>query len=92
MIKFSHVSDVMSAIRHGKEAADLLTTRFKAPIRLEFEKIFFPFLLISYVGVSVEMELYGFDVLNKFRKTHGAFHPVAFPASRYDIAKLIATR
>ena len=47
MVKFSGVTDMVAAVRVGKEAANLLTARFKPPIRLEFEKVFFPFLLIS---------------------------------------------
>lgn len=47
MVKFAGVTDMETAIAKGKEAADLLTARFTAPIKLEFEKVFFPFLLIS---------------------------------------------
>jgi DNA polymerase delta subunit 1 len=38
----------------GKEAADLVTQQFNKPIKLEFEKIFCPFLLMNkkrYAGV-----------------------------------------
>ena len=47
MVRFAGVTDMVTAIRVGKEAADLLTRRFKRPINLEFEKIFYPFLLVS---------------------------------------------
>ena len=57
MVKFAGVTDMEAAIRVGKEAADLLTARFRAPIRLEFEKVFFPFLLVNkkrYAGLHWE--------------------------------------
>ena len=47
MVKFAGVTDMETAIARGKEAAALLTTRFQAPIKLEYEKTFWPFLLIS---------------------------------------------
>lgn len=31
----------------GMEASDLITKTFERPINLEFEKVYFPFLLIS---------------------------------------------
>jgi len=38
----------------GREAAELITNQFPNPIRLEFEKVYFPFLLMAkkrYVGL-----------------------------------------
>jgi DNA polymerase delta subunit 1 len=38
----------------GKEAADFVTTRFIKPIKLEFEKVYYPYLLINkkrYAGL-----------------------------------------
>ena len=38
----------------GKEAADLVTQKFVKPIKLEFEKVYYPYLLISkkrYAGL-----------------------------------------
>lgn len=47
MVKFAGVTDMATAIERGKQAADLLTAQFKPPIRLEFEKVFFPYLLMG---------------------------------------------
>jgi len=38
----------------GKEAADFVTTKFISPIKLEFEKVYYPYLLINkkrYAGL-----------------------------------------
>ncbi|ELP86560.1 DNA polymerase delta catalytic subunit, putative [Entamoeba invadens IP1] len=53
MVKFG-TSDLKEAIRVGKEAAEYVTSKFPKPINLEFEKVFWPYLLISkkrYAGV-----------------------------------------
>lgn len=53
MIKFG-VPDLPSAMRMGAEAADFVSSRFIKPIKLEFEKVYFPYLLISkkrYAGL-----------------------------------------
>lgn len=46
MIKFG-VDTVAEAMELGKQAAPLVSKQFIAPIKLEFEKIFYPYLLIN---------------------------------------------
>lgn len=46
--------DIAEAIRLGKEAAILLSDRFLKPIKLEFEKVYYPYLLLTkkrYAGL-----------------------------------------
>ena len=53
MVEFG-VETVKEAMAIGAEAAALVTQRFVKPINLEFEKVYFPYLLISrkrYAGV-----------------------------------------
>jgi len=53
MVKFG-TSDRAEAMRLGKEAADYVTTFFENPIKLEFEKIYHPYLLMNkkrYAGM-----------------------------------------
>lgn len=53
MVKFG-CKDLDTAMKLGAEAAGFVSQRFKAPIRLEFEKVYFPYLLISkkrYAGL-----------------------------------------
>ncbi|CAG8457220.1 5856_t:CDS:10 [Paraglomus occultum] len=53
MVKFG-VNDLRDTMRLGKEAADYVTAKFIKPINLEFEKIYYPYLLISkkrYAGL-----------------------------------------
>ncbi|KAJ9113714.1 DNA-directed DNA polymerase delta [Naganishia adeliensis] len=53
MVKFG-CPDLESAMKLGAEAADYVTTKFVKPIKLEFEKVYFPYLLISkkrYAGL-----------------------------------------
>ncbi|KAK2507403.1 hypothetical protein MC885_019725 [Smutsia gigantea] len=48
------VSSVAEAMALGREAADWVSGHFPPPIRLEFEKVYFPYLLISkkrYAGL-----------------------------------------
>ena len=46
MVKFG-VKTVEEAMNLGREAAKMITKLFKDPIKLEFEKIYFPY-LFSY--------------------------------------------
>jgi DNA polymerase delta subunit 1 len=53
MVNF-RVDSVAEAMRLGREAAEAITATFLKPISLEFEKIYFPYLLISkkrYAGL-----------------------------------------
>ncbi|KAI9635703.1 putative delta DNA polymerase [Dioszegia hungarica] len=53
MIKFG-CPDLVTAMRLGAEAAELVSSSFIKPIKLEFEKVYFPYLLISkkrYAGL-----------------------------------------
>ncbi|KAK7075072.1 DNA polymerase delta catalytic subunit [Halocaridina rubra] len=53
MIKFG-VETIEEAMRLGKEAATFVTEKFVKPIKLEFEKVYFPYLLINkkrYAGL-----------------------------------------
>jgi len=53
MVKFGP-KDLPTAMRLGQEAADLVSSKFIKPIKLEFEKVYFPYLLINkkrYAGL-----------------------------------------
>eukprot|EP00873_Tetraselmis_striata_P017869 jgi/Tetstr1/438133/TSEL_002859.t1 len=53
MVNFK-AETVEEAMALGKEAADFISTTFPHPIKLEFEKVYFPYLLISkkrYAGL-----------------------------------------
>jgi len=53
MVKFGP-TDLKTVMRLGSEAADLVSTKFERPIKLEFEKVYFPYLLINkkrYAGL-----------------------------------------
>nr|BAO20824.1 DNA polymerase delta catalytic subunit [Thereuonema tuberculata] len=53
MVKFG-VETVADAMELGREAAEYVTQEFVKPIRLEFEKVYFPYLLINkkrYAGL-----------------------------------------
>ncbi|XP_069687440.1 DNA polymerase delta catalytic subunit isoform X2 [Periplaneta americana] len=53
MVKFG-VKTLEEAMKLGREAADCVSAKFPHPIRLEFEKVYFPYLLISkkrYAGL-----------------------------------------
>ena len=53
MVKFG-VDTVAEAMKLGEEAANYVTQKFVKPIKLEFEKVYFPYLLINkkrYAGL-----------------------------------------
>jgi DNA polymerase delta subunit 1 len=53
MVRFG-CPDLPTAMRLGAEAADLVSAKFVKPIKLEFEKVYYPYLLISkkrYAGL-----------------------------------------
>lgn len=53
MVKFGY-SDLETCMKLGEEAAAYVSTKFKTPIKLEFEKVYFPYLLINkkrYAGL-----------------------------------------
>ncbi|KZV72219.1 hypothetical protein PENSPDRAFT_751123 [Peniophora sp. CONT] len=53
MVKFGP-SDLATVMAMGSEAAEFVTQKFVKPIKLEFEKVYFPYLLISkkrYAGL-----------------------------------------
>ncbi|CAN6611264.1 DNA polymerase delta catalytic subunit [Trichomonascus vanleenenianus] len=53
MVKFG-LDDLGECMKLGQEAADFVSDKFKRPIKLEFEKVYFPYLLINkkrYAGL-----------------------------------------
>lgn len=53
MVKFG-TKDLAESMRMGQEAADFVSSKFIKPIKLEFEKVYFPYLLINkkrYAGL-----------------------------------------
>lgn len=53
MVKFGQ-QDLAACMKLGEEAANYVSTKFKHPIKLEFEKVYFPYLLINkkrYAGL-----------------------------------------
>ena len=53
MVKFG-TKDLAEAMRLGEEASRIVSAKFKKPIKLEFEKVYFPYLLINkkrYAGL-----------------------------------------
>ncbi|KAJ1329725.1 DNA polymerase delta subunit 1 [Microdochium nivale] len=53
MVKFG-MKDLAEAMRLGEEAANFVSSKFINPIKLEFEKVYFPYLLINkkrYAGL-----------------------------------------
>lgn len=53
MVKFG-IKELPRVMELGQEAADYVTSKFIKPIKLEFEKVYFPYLLISkkrYAGL-----------------------------------------
>ncbi|KAI1486723.1 DNA polymerase delta catalytic subunit [Biscogniauxia mediterranea] len=53
MVKFG-TADLAEAMKLGEEAANYVSSKFTKPIKLEFEKVYFPYLLINkkrYAGL-----------------------------------------
>lgn len=53
MVKFG-VKTVEEAMKIGREAAELVSAKFPAPVKLEFEKVYYPYLLMNkkrYAGL-----------------------------------------
>ncbi|KAH3684100.1 hypothetical protein WICPIJ_004924 [Wickerhamomyces pijperi] len=53
MVKFGY-DDLKTCMEMGEKAAEYVSTKFKNPIKLEFEKVYFPYLLINkkrYAGL-----------------------------------------
>ncbi|KAL2885889.1 DNA polymerase delta catalytic subunit [Ceratocystis lukuohia] len=53
MVKFG-TKELAEAMKLGEEAANLVSSKFTKPIKLEFEKVYFPYLLINkkrYAGL-----------------------------------------
>lgn len=53
MVKFG-TKDLAEAMKYGEEAAQYVSSKFTKPIKLEFEKVYFPYLLINkkrYAGL-----------------------------------------
>ncbi|EMG45918.1 POL3 DNA polymerase delta catalytic subunit [Candida maltosa Xu316] len=53
MVRFGY-QDLETCMKLGEEAAKYVSTKFKNPIKLEFEKVYFPYLLINkkrYAGL-----------------------------------------
>ncbi|GME80995.1 unnamed protein product [Ambrosiozyma monospora] len=53
MVKFGY-DDIETCMKLGEEAAAFVSTKFQNPIKLEFEKVYFPYLLINkkrYAGL-----------------------------------------
>jgi DNA polymerase delta subunit 1 len=54
LVSSSNRHQIPSNARVGAEAASFVTTKFVSPIKLEFEKVYWPYLLISkkrYAGL-----------------------------------------
>ena len=53
MVKFG-LTDLPKVMELGREAASFVSAKFQQPIKLEFEKVYFPYLLINkkrYAGL-----------------------------------------
>lgn len=64
----------------GAEAADYVTQKFIKPIKLEFEKVYFPYLLISkkrYAGLY-------WTKLDKYDKMETKGIEVSKPANKWE--------
>ena len=48
------VNDIAEAMQLGQQAAELISTKFPRPVKLEFEKVYCPYLLMNkkrYAGL-----------------------------------------
>lgn len=66
MIKFD-LDSLAESISMGQRAAEYVSSFFEAPIQLQFEKCYFPFLLISkkrYAGLSFSKSTSSYDQLD----------------------------
>jgi DNA polymerase delta subunit 1 len=76
MVKFGY-SDLAKVMKLGEEAAEYVSSYFEHPIKLEFEKVYFPYLLIGkkrYVGLkytdpcgSGRLDVKGIDIVRRDR-------------------------
>jgi hypothetical protein len=54
VVVLHQVADVAEAMKLGQQAADLISTKFPPPVKLEFEKVYCPYLLMNkkrYAGL-----------------------------------------
>ncbi len=80
MVKFG-VKSLEEAMKLGKEASEIITKNFRRPIKLEFEKVYYPYLLMNkkrYAGL-IWTKLEKFDKID----TKG------FEAVRRDVCGLV---
>lgn len=80
MVRFG-VTTVAEAMALGRKAADLVSKEFVAPIKLEFEKVYFPYLLMNkkrYAGLYWTNE-----------KTHDRMDTKGIETVRRDNSRLV---
>lgn len=57
MVKFG-VKSLEKSMELGREAAEYVSSKFVQPIKLEFEKVYFPYLLISKKRYAGKTKIY----------------------------------